>query len=607
MTLSHTPDSNMPSTHGSEEVSDAVLQLQIAIDHHLSGRLQEAEFAYQMLIRSDPKNAEALCLFGVLAQQVGNSEVALECMRAALTLKPENALFLSTLANTLRELRQYAESADWYQRALAIQADDLNSWLNFGSVLQQLRRYTDATNCYQEILKRDPNFPEAHNDLGVALLALQKNDEAMLSFQRALKLRPEYAEAHNNLGVIYKNDKKYDEAMDCYYAALRYKPDYAKALFNLGTIYFVKKNNPLALKWYQQALQQDPYLLEAHQNVASILLDQGQLEQAQHHRDCAYKKQPILIDSVEHPIKTVVILWAAGKGNIPIEFLWPKACYTRIVCMMEYVSDEQMQTLPDYDLVFNAIGDSDVTGPTQAAVDRFIQVCRKPFLNAPIGVTNTARDQIPALFSDISDVVCPPTLRAQTAQFKEQVLLSNELRFPMIVRPGGSHGGDHLVKLESVRALQELDLFNSAVYYASNYVDYLSSDAYFRKYRIAFVDRQPYPYHMAIGKHWIVHYETADMLTAEWKRAEELAFLNNPRAALGDKAMDAIEKMGLAMNLDFCGVDFTLLPDGRVLVFEANATMLIHPEDEGGILQYKNIYVQKIFDAFNQLIARLTA
>jgi len=606
MTSSQTSETASLSPANVEEVTATALQLQLAINHHMAGRLEQAELAYQRLLRADPDNAEALCLFGVLVQQMGHSQLALDYMNRALVLKPENALFMSTLANTLRELAQYPESAVLYQQALAQQPEDLNSWLNFGSVLQQLRRFSEATNCYKQILQRDPNHAEAHNDLGVALLALQKSTEAMQSFQHAIFLKPDYAQAHNNLGVIYKNNKQYDEAMDCYYAALRYKPDYAKALFNLGTIYFVRKNNVLALKWYRQALQLDSDLLEAHQNVASILLDQGHLEEAQRHRDSAYKKQPILIDSVENPIKTVVILWAAGKGNIPIEFLWPKACYTRIVCMMEYVSDEQMQALPDYDLVFNAIGDSDVTGPTQAAVERFMRVCIKPFLNAPLGVIHTARDMIPALFSAIPDIECPATLRSLTTEFKDQVSTAAGLRFPMIARPGGSHGGDHLVKLESVEALQDLVLFNSAVYYASNYVDYLSPDGYFRKYRIAFVDRQPYPYHMAIGKHWVVHYETADMLSAEWKRSEELAFLSDPRAALGDKAMDAIEKIGRAMDLDFCGVDFSLLPDGRVLVFEANATMLIHPEDSNGILQHKNVFVQQIFDAFNRLVARLT-
>ena len=590
-----------------DDVSAMALQLQTAIDHHMAGRLDLAEQGYQQLLRADSNHAETLCLYGVLAQQTGHHAIALDYMRKALSLKPDNGLFLSTLANALREQAQYPESALLYERALAVQPDDLNSWLNFGSVLQQLHRYSDAALCYREIIRREPAYPEAHNDLGVALLGLQDVDAAMRSFQEAVRLKSDYAEAHNNLGVIYKNKKKYDEATDCYYAALRYKPDYAKALFNLGTIYFVKKNHDLALKWYRKALDLDEELLEAHQNVASILLDQGHLDEAQYHRDRAYTRQPILIDSVEKPIKSVAILWAAGKGNIPIEFLWPKACYTRIVCMMEYVTDSHMQSLPHYDLVFNAIGDSDVTGPTQAAVERFQEVCIKPFLNAPLGVINTSRDHISTLFAAIEHVVCPPTLRCATSLFKESVLNSATIQFPIIVRPGGSHGGDHLCKIENEQELMALNLFNSTVYYASNYVDYLSPDGYFRKYRIAFVDRKPYPYHLAIGKHWIIHYETADMLTAEWKRAEEVAFLDNPRLALGDKAMDAIEKIGHAMNLDFCGVDFSLLPDGRVLVFEANATMLIHPEDADGVLAHKNVYVQRIFDAFNRHVAQLTS
>jgi hypothetical protein len=58
------------------------------------------------------------------------------------------------------------------------------------------------------------------------------------------------------------------------------------------------------------------------------------------------------------------------------------------------------------------------------------------------------------------------------------------------------------------------------------------------------------------------------------------------------------------MGLDYCGVDFALLPDGRVLLFEANATMLVHPEDEDGVLARKNPYVARILDAFDNMIWR---
>ena len=50
-----------------------------------------------------------------------------------------------------------------------------------------------------------------------------------------------------------------------------------------------------------------------------------------------------------------------------------------------------------------------------------------------------------------------------------------------------------------------------------------------------------------------------------------------------------------------------MLPDGRVLVFEANATMFVHPEDETGPLAYKNPAVRRITEAFQARLQALAA
>lgn len=47
---------------------------------------------------------------------------------------------------------------------------------------------------------------------------------------------------------------------------------------------------------------------------------------------------------------------------------------------------------------------------------------------------------------------------------------------------------------------------------------------------------------------------------------------------LGERAMAAIAAIGRRLDLDYGGMDFTLLADGRLFVFEANATMLVHGE-----------------------------
>jgi glutathione synthase/RimK-type ligase-like ATP-grasp enzyme len=57
------------------------------------------------------------------------------------------------------------------------------------------------------------------------------------------------------------------------------------------------------------------------------------------------------------------------------------------------------------------------------------------------------------------------------------------------------------------------------------------------------------------------------------------------------------------MGLDYAGVDFSLLPDGRVLLFEANATMLVHPEAADGPLAHKNPAIEQILSAFREMLA----
>jgi len=139
-------------------------------------------------------------------------------------------------------------------------------------------------------------------------------------------------------------------------------------------------------------------------------------------------------------------------------------------------------------------------------------------------------------------------------------------------------------------------------YYFSNYHDFHCDDGFYRKYRVIFIDRQPYAYHLAISPHWQVHYANADMLAHAWKLAEEQRFLDDSSAVLGESAMQVLREIGQRLNLDFCGIDFSMLEDGRILLFEANATMLVHLEQFHPALAFKNPYVQRILDAFECML-----
>lgn len=52
------------------------------------------------------------------------------------------------------------------------------------------------------------------------------------------------------------------------------------------------------------------------------------------------------------------------------------------------------------------------------------------------------------------------------------------------------------------------------------------------------------------------------------------------------------------------GIDFGLNSDGDVLLFEANATMVVNPPDAGEQWDYRRRAVCKILDAVNAMILR---
>lgn len=581
-----------------------------AVEHHIAGRFADAEALYQQILDTEPRHADALYLMGMLAQQRGDGAAALDFTTRAIAAHPLNPQYRKTLAELHAGQGRLDQAVALYRQAQAFAPNDAELLCKLAGTLHRLHRFDEAATAYRQALAPDPDAPGAagiHNDLGVVLIALGDLDGAIESFGRAIALKPDFCEAYNNLGVVHKNRKDLDEAARCYRRALEIKPDYAMAMFNLGTIHFVRKDFEEARLCYHAALAIEPGQVEAHQNLASIYLDRGQLEEAQRHRDLAYRRQAVFIDAAPAPVRTVLVLWAAGKGNVPIDFLFPKDIVTRIVWMMEYATEAQERALPAYDLVFNAIGDPDVTGPTAAPVERFLRGCARPVFNRPEAVERTARDRLPALLSAIPGVLVPPTVRLDTGRVGEQLLAPSGIGFPVIVRPSGSHGGDHLVRLTSAADLDGFTPFNAPSYFATGYADYQSPDGHYRKYRIAYVDRKPYPYHLAISRHWIVHYDTAEMPAHAWKLDEERRFLENPAEALGPGVMAAIEAIGATLDLDYCGIDFSILPDGRVLVFEANATMLVHPEAEDSPLAFKNRHVGRIFGAFNAMLERRQA
>lgn len=451
----------------------------------------------------------------------------------------------------------------------------------------------------------DPNLAEAWLALGIARRGLHEPETARRAFERAIALDPQRAAAHLNLGLALIDLEQADEARAALTRALELDPASAAAHANLSSLYILAGRPELAKSHARRALEINPDLMSAHQNLAALLADEQLWDEARAHRDRAYAERNLVITTAARPIQRVLILTTTESGNTPDRHLIPPAAYSRLLWFIEYASERQMAELPAYDVAFNAIGDEDLAGPTAANAARFASLCKTRLFNPPERIVRARRDRTLDLLACVEGLVTPMTVRLQAEGLAGGVIAAARhagIEPPFLLRPIGSHGGKGLQLIEP--GAPDAEPPPALAYYLTAFRDFRSPDGLYRKYRVIFVGGEPLPYHLAIAESWLIHYEHAGVERHPERLAEEMRFLQDPARAIGAEAMGAVTAIGEAMGLDYAGVDFGLMPDGRVLVFEANATMLAHPEAPGGPLAHKNPAIERIFAAFRAMLAR---
>jgi glutathione synthase/RimK-type ligase-like ATP-grasp enzyme len=250
------------------------------------------------------------------------------------------------------------------------------------------------------------------------------------------------------------------------------------------------------------------------------------------------------------------------------------------------------------DVVFSTLGEADLDDGQFAAAAEVCRQLGKPVLNPPVSVLRTGRDRAAALFGDIPGLVAPEVRRMTPPD-----LAALPIEAPLLLRPVGDHGGENLALVR--------DDAEKRAWLAANqgdgvlvmpFLDFRSADGHWRKYRLIFVDRRVWPFHLAICDDWLAHYWRAGMRRSAWKKAEEAEFLADWRAVFGAKAALAAEEIARRLDLDYGGIDCALTRDGTLVLFEANACMLLHLDEPEAAFPYKHRHVPLIRDAFTRMV-----
>ena len=290
------------------------------------GRFDEALHACEqeigMLQASESKESIAMvkakATLGTVFFHLGQYELAMESLRAALTLCGESELELlgditNRMGTVFQSMGKYTDAIQMLTESLDIRiwcfgtghVDVAVTYMNIGNVRQQLGEYESALVEYQKALDiqlkslggAHVSVADTYNNMGVVYQTQGDYEKALFHYQNALDIKikslgrahASSASTRVNIATVYQRLGDYEKALFQYNTALpvleaALGPSHvsvAQTYVNMGVVYRTQGDYEKALSHCQNALEIFKKSLgDSHASVATTYMNMGVVEDA---------------------------------------------------------------------------------------------------------------------------------------------------------------------------------------------------------------------------------------------------------------------------------------------------------------------------------------
>jgi hypothetical protein len=235
--------------------------------------------------------------------------------------------------------------------------------------------------------------------------------------------------------------------------------------------------------------------------------------------------------------------------------------------------------LDDYEVIANLITEPVNNARMLESLSKLLRRNRARVINPPDAIIGSTREKVARRLQGIDNLMVPTTalLRVGGKATVERLLGNAGLVPPVIIRRPGTHRGESLQFCETMTEASSA-LAKPGAYVATQFIDFRSADGLYRKYRVFFIGRHQILRHLLISESWNVHADTRfDFMASRSELIEEERTLFEREFPFSPQVQAVLDAVQERMPLDFFGMDFGLTGDGRVVLFEANATMSFMP------------------------------
>lgn len=256
---------------------------QLFLKNEFEAALADAAKAFRL----DSLNLDTRLLYAkTLNNKPGRivAEIALAQRHFQLVLKkdPKNLEALIGIASTFSQQQDFENSFKYINQALRIDPKYRDAYVLKGSNYRMLGNIELTKSSYETAVQQDPEFFEAYIMLG-SLYEAEGNKLCLQYYTTALQLRPDNMDAIYALAYAKEGFGILEEAKSLYREMAADTVDYyvERGLFHQGYIkQFSEKDIDSALYFYNSALATNPKYVEAWHNLGLCYIEKGDKSRA---------------------------------------------------------------------------------------------------------------------------------------------------------------------------------------------------------------------------------------------------------------------------------------------------------------------------------------
>jgi tetratricopeptide (TPR) repeat protein len=276
-----------------------------ALEPAVAGQLREARAAFERAASARSRDlAEAYGTLGRVFHAYEFVETAEPAYANAIRLSPGDGRWPHLLGYLYQQTGRLEESAGRLQDALRVQPNEWATAMRLGDVYIGLNRLRDAR---QQFESAQAAFPAAaRNGLGEVALREERYSEAVAHFEAALARVPQAVSIHYSLAMAYRGLGRLDDArshlqrrgpgginaVDPLVDGLQTLVRGERLLVIQGSRAYAAGRLDEAARLFERALAAAPASVPARVNLASALLQLGDVPRAIEQLQDAYARAP---------------------------------------------------------------------------------------------------------------------------------------------------------------------------------------------------------------------------------------------------------------------------------------------------------------------------